>query len=120
VQVTLVDLEASLVRVGEVPPTPLPPRDRAKLLQRLQQFATLRLPPGTEMPSLFHAFPGGRLVTTTTKSHIIDPNVIPSSPVPSLYAEDSDEGVASSRSETLTLDGGDQLVSSLFVCFFFQ
>ena len=103
----MVDLEASLVRVGEVPPPPLPPRDRAKLLQRLQQYASLRLPPGTEVPSLFHAFPGGRLVTTTTKSHIFDPNSVPSSPVPSLYAEDSDERLASPRGGTTSTSAQD-------------
>ena len=69
---TVIDLDACTVTVGGSPPS-LPAKDKVKLLQRLREFAVLRLPPSHETPSMFSAFPGNQLQTCTTRSYIADP-----------------------------------------------
>ena len=61
----LVDLDANTVTT-EVPVVRLPPTERAKLFQHLQQNVGTRLPPGTNVPSIFVAFPFNKCPPSTS------------------------------------------------------
>jgi len=64
-QAVLVDLDANTVTTA-APVVRLPPTERAKLFQHLQQNVGTRLPPGTTVPSIFVAFPFNKCPPSTS------------------------------------------------------
>jgi hypothetical protein len=68
-QAVVVDLDANTVTTDE-PITPLPPRERSKLLAHLQStVSNTVLPPGPAVPSIFAAFPHGRCPPRASAGH---------------------------------------------------